>query len=315
MTKAYRYQELAKLMPARRPMLMLDRALVDEEAGSARGVKAVSMNEAHFQGHFPIGPIMPGVLQVGAIAQLGGAIVKTRAPHTRDYYSTIVGLERIKFRKPVFPGDRLMIEAEIKEENGDEIVISGRTLVGDEATCQGLITLSMRSPAELEPVDDTLCCDLPTLDGIELGTQPPIDINTIQRIIPHRYPFLLIDRVLHLDTEAMRIVALKNVTGNETFFAGLQTPTVPLPMLAEMAAQAGCYLALTPGHKDRLGYFMSIDQARLITPPVPGDQLVIDSVVTGKGRFGKVHSKLHVGTHLVAELAIKFAVIDNESQD
>jgi 3-hydroxyacyl-[acyl-carrier-protein] dehydratase len=295
-------------------MLMLDRALVNEADGTAEGVKAVSMNEAHFQGHFPSGPIMPGVLQVAAIAQLGGTIVKTRAPHTRDHYTTVVGLQRIKFRKPVFPGDLLMIEAEVKEETDGRILIAGKTLVDGEVTCQGTVVLEMRSSAELSPVEDTLKYELPKLDGVELDAQTPINTVGIEKIIPHRYPFLLIDRVLHLDNDNMRIVALKNVTGNETFFSGLQTPAVPLPMLAEMAAQAGCYLALTcPEHEGKLGYFMSIDSAELAAPPVPGDQLVIDSVVSGKGRFGKVDSKLYVGPHTVAELAIKFAVVDNEN--
>src|SRR5512146_1027734 len=110
----------------------------------------------------------------------------------------------------------------------------------------------------------------PTLEG-----KTTLDITEIQRILPHRYPFLLIDRVVDM-TRKERIVALKNVTVNEPFFTGHFPgfPIMPGVLMVEAIAQAGGALLLTevPDRESRLMVFTGIEKARFRRPVVPGDQ-------------------------------------------
>src|SRR5215467_1355377 len=107
----------------------------------------------------------------------------------------------------------------------------------------------------------------------------PLDILQIQAILPHRYPFLLIDRVLEI-IRKKRIVALKNVTFNEPFFAGHfpGNPIMPGVLTVEAMAQAGATLLLTeiPERDSKLVVFTGIEKARFRRPVVPGDQLRIE---------------------------------------
>src|SRR5450755_1957172 len=115
--------------------------------------------------------------------------------------------------------------------------------------------------------------------NVPAAAKTTLDINDIQRILPHRYPFLLIDRVLDL-TRKQRIVALKNVTINEPFFAGHfpDMPIMPGVLIVEAIAQAGGALLLTEieDRADKLIMFTGIERARFRRPVVPGDQLRIE---------------------------------------
>jgi len=119
----------------------------------------------------------------------------------------------------------------------------------------------------------------------EPGSQAgPLDINQIQAILPHRYPFLLIDRVLEIERKK-KIVAIKNVTVNEPFFAGHfpEFPIMPGVLIVEAMAQAGGAMLLTEvedkDRKDKLIVFTGIEKARFRRPVVPGDQLRIEVVM------------------------------------
>jgi 3-hydroxyacyl-[acyl-carrier-protein] dehydratase len=120
------------------------------------------------------------------------------------------------------------------------------------------------------------------------GQSGPLDINQIQAILPHRYPFLLIDRVVEMERRK-RIVAIKNVTINEPFFAGHFPgfPIMPGVLIVEAMAQAGGALLLTEveDRSDKLIVFTGIEKARFRRPVVPGDQLRIE-VVTLSWREG-----------------------------
>lgn len=110
-------------------------------------------------------------------------------------------------------------------------------------------------------------------------TPEQIDINGILDLIPHRYPFVMVDRVLALDTEKKTIEALKNVTINEPFFQGHfpGKPVMPGVMMVEGLAQAGCVLAFSmhPEHVGvKLAFFLGIDKARFRKQVSPGDQLI-----------------------------------------
>src|SRR5439155_17172435 len=118
----------------------------------------------------------------------------------------------------------------------------------------------------------------PEVEAPEL-VKTTLDINEICRILPHRFPFLLIDRVIDLKRKE-RIVAIKNVTINEPFFAGHfpNLPIMPGVLIVEAIAQAGGGLLLTeiPDREQRLMVFTGIEKARFRRPVVPGDQLRLE---------------------------------------
>ncbi len=96
--------EISQLLPHRYPMLMVDR-IVEITDESIVGMKNVTVNEPQFTGHFPVIPVMPGVLIIEAMAQVGGILVGKLAPHTRGKLMFLASVEEAKFRKPVVPGD------------------------------------------------------------------------------------------------------------------------------------------------------------------------------------------------------------------
>jgi 3-hydroxyacyl-[acyl-carrier-protein] dehydratase len=157
-------------------------------------------------------------------------------------------------------------------------------------------------------------------DSAQTATEVPatgntaLDINEIQRILPHRFPFLLIDRIIDI-TRKQRIVALKNVTINEPFFAGHfpGMPIMPGVMIVESMAQAGGVLLLTE-FEDRdakLVLFTGIERARFRRPVVPGDQLRIEvDVKVWRGTAGRMEGRAYVGDKLVAEANVSCRLVD-----
>lgn len=145
-----------------------------------------------------------------------------------------------------------------------------------------------------------------------------MDINEIQSIIPHRYPFLLIDRIIEIEP-LKRIVAIKNVTINEPFFEGHfpGAPVLPGVIIIEAMAQAGAVLLLreVKDREDKLLYFTSIEEARFRKPVRPGDQLVIEvSVLRYKMGYAKLRGEARVDGQLVAEATIASALADRNGK-
>jgi 3-hydroxyacyl-[acyl-carrier-protein] dehydratase len=140
-----------------------------------------------------------------------------------------------------------------------------------------------------------------------------LDIRQIMSILPHRYPFLLIDRVLEV-TPRKRIVAIKNVTINEHFFQGHFPDYAIMPgvLMVEAIAQAGGVLLLPeiPEHETKLMVFSGIDRARFRRPVVPGDQLRIEvDVLNWKPRAARLEGKVFVERKLVCEAVIMCQVV------
>jgi UDP-3-O-[3-hydroxymyristoyl] N-acetylglucosamine deacetylase/3-hydroxyacyl-[acyl-carrier-protein] dehydratase len=141
-----------------------------------------------------------------------------------------------------------------------------------------------------------------------------LDINAIMKVMPHRYPFLLIDRITHVDTEQNRIIGYKNVTINEPFFGGHfpGRPIMPGVLIIEAMAQTGGLLLLNTGNfqEDKLVLFTSINNAKFRKPVVPGDQLILDITMTGK-KFNTfaLNARAFVQDALVAEADLTAAIV------
>lgn len=104
--------DIQKILPHRYPFLLVDRVLEMEEGKRAVGIKNVTVNEPFFQGHFPSNPIMPGVLIVEALAQVG-AVMLLSMPENKGKLGVFTGIDSMKFRRQVVPGDTLELEAEL----------------------------------------------------------------------------------------------------------------------------------------------------------------------------------------------------------
>jgi len=141
-----------------------------------------------------------------------------------------------------------------------------------------------------------------------------LDINGVLHLLPHRFPFLLIDRVIDLEP-TKRIVAIKNVTINEPFFAGHfpGAPVMPGVLVVEAMAQAGGVLLLmeVEDRDSKLILFTGIDGARFRRPVVPGDQLrIVVEVKAWRGNAGRMLGTAHVGDKLAAEAYVTCMLVD-----
>jgi UDP-3-O-[3-hydroxymyristoyl] N-acetylglucosamine deacetylase/3-hydroxyacyl-[acyl-carrier-protein] dehydratase len=140
------------------------------------------------------------------------------------------------------------------------------------------------------------------------------DINAIKRILPHRYPFLLVDKIVDMKMDE-KVVGIKNVTANEPFFEGHfpGQPVMPGVLILEAMAQTGGILLLNgidnPGNK--LVYFMAIDNAKFRKPVIPGDQLVFElTMLSKKTKICRMAGKAYVDGNLVAEAEMMATIIE-----
>ncbi|AFZ12075.1 3-hydroxyacyl-(acyl-carrier-protein) dehydratase [Crinalium epipsammum PCC 9333] len=111
-TPVYNLEEIQKLLPHRYPFALVDRIMEYAPGESAVGLKNVTFNEPYFQGHFPGRPLMPGVMIVEAMAQVGG-IVLTQLPDIEGNLFVFAGIDKVRFRRPVVPGDQLVMSVEL----------------------------------------------------------------------------------------------------------------------------------------------------------------------------------------------------------
>lgn len=128
-------QRIKQILPHRYPFLLIDR-IIKCDPEEVIGIKNVTINEPFFQGHFPGHPIMPGVLILEALAQTGGILAYTRMP---DYTGNVIyfmGADRVRFRKPVRPGDQLVMKLKMIKQRGGLFKMKGEAFVDDQLVAE-----------------------------------------------------------------------------------------------------------------------------------------------------------------------------------
>ncbi len=148
--------------------------------------------------------------------------------------------------------------------------------------------------------------------------KPILDVNEIRQILPHRYPFLLVDKIIELEAE--RIVGIKNVTANEPFFAGHfpDFPVMPGVLIVEAMAQTAGILVLKniPDRDQKLVLLVAVDGARFRRPVVPGDQLRLEmKLLRRKGSVAKMSGRALVDGVLVAEAEVMCKLEDKRDHE
>ncbi|MGH7662271.1 MAG: 3-hydroxyacyl-ACP dehydratase FabZ [Vulcanimicrobiaceae bacterium] len=137
-------RQIMSVLPHRYPMLLIDRITELEPMKRAVGYKNLSMNEEFFQGHFPGNPLMPGVLIIEAMAQLGGSMILAAGDFAR-MTPYLTGIDKIKFRRPVVPGDRLIMEVTMLRSKRNMGWVEAEARVEDTLVCSGELMFSIVS--------------------------------------------------------------------------------------------------------------------------------------------------------------------------
>lgn len=142
-------------LPHRYPMLLLDRITELEPLKRAAGFKNVTINEPYFTGHFPNNPVMPGVLIIEAMAQLGGTVIlEPNAAKTSVPY--LAAVDRARFRRPVVPGDRLMMEVSVEWARLNYGCLNAESRVDDKVVCTAQLMFSIVTDTRLFTLDATV---------------------------------------------------------------------------------------------------------------------------------------------------------------
>jgi 3-hydroxyacyl-[acyl-carrier-protein] dehydratase len=139
--------EILRKLPHRYPILLVDRVLELEKGQRIKAIKNVTINEEFFNGHFPRRPVMPGVLMIEALAQASALLAFETLGQSPDdntvYY--FAGIDNARFKRPVEPGDQLVLEATLERMKSSVFKFKGRAMVGDEVAVEADLTCTMRS--------------------------------------------------------------------------------------------------------------------------------------------------------------------------
>jgi len=138
-------REILRMLPHRYPFLLIDRVLEIDGYQRAVAIKNVTINEPYFNGHFPERPLMPGVLQLEAMAQLAGVLLLRKMEHTGKL-AVLASIDKVKLRRQVQPGDQLRIEVETQRMKGEMAQVKGTGTVAGRVVCEAILTFGMVEP-------------------------------------------------------------------------------------------------------------------------------------------------------------------------
>lgn len=141
-------EEIMEVLPHRYPFLLVDRVLEVEPGQRIKAMKNVTFNEPFFQGHFPGRPVMPGVLIIEAMAQAGGIMAYGMEPQAKGRLIFFMGIDKVKFRRPVVPGDQIIFELSIVHRSSRAFKMEGKAFVEGKLAAQAELT------AALEPAQE-----------------------------------------------------------------------------------------------------------------------------------------------------------------
>ena len=141
--------KILKQLPHRYPFLLVDRVLSIDKGKSIRALKNVTINEPFFEGHFPRRPVMPGVLMLEALAQAAALLAfdSTGSIPDEDSVYYFAGMDAVRFKRPVVPGDQLILEVELLRTKAGVFKFKARALVGEEVAVEAEITCAVRAVA------------------------------------------------------------------------------------------------------------------------------------------------------------------------
>jgi len=143
--------EIMQVLPHRYPLLLVDRILEMEPGKRIVGLKNVSINEPYFQGHFPGFPLMPGVYILEALAQVGGILmIKSLNLEIGKYAIVFAGIDDARFKRPVYPGDQLILELEVITLKKSLSKMKGTAKVDDQVVAEAILYASARELAQLK---------------------------------------------------------------------------------------------------------------------------------------------------------------------
>jgi len=140
--------EIMQRLPHRYPFLLIDRIISFEKEKSIKALKNVTFNEPQFAGHFPKHPVMPGVLLIEAMAQAGGMLAFQSVEEDREYLVYFTGIDGVRFRKPVRPGDQVIFELTCLRRRGMMWKLRGQAFVDGVLVCEGILMATLMPQEE-----------------------------------------------------------------------------------------------------------------------------------------------------------------------
>lgn len=300
--------EIQELIPHRYPFLMVDRIELGETPHEIKAIKNVTTNESQFTGHFPGNPIMPGVLQVEAVLQAGTIAFKKATNSQNKNVVVIKEARRVRFKSPIIPGDQVLIDIKLENVTDESCEVKATCKVKGVLKSQSHLVIGYLDPATLTP--KSFLTEF-SKDGYDSDADPIYTVNDISSFIPHRFPFQFIDNVIHIKED--NIVGEKLVSANEPFSISYKpdSPFMPNTMILEIMAQLGCvHLLSKEEHHGKIGMFLSIENAIIHRPAIPGDKLTFDvSFLFFKGPMGKAEGTVYCGSEIVSTMVIAFALV------